>query len=341
MAQCKGCGLGITDDIKYCPMCGKENITQENQSTISSESIDTKRMLFVGKKYGYYSKQWNKKSPGFNWGAAFFGIFWLGYRKMYKYLFAILGLLIIVNVTGLLVNSELSDKISGGTSIALFVLFGIFGSELYRRYVDDSLEKIQKEAHTKEDEQRAIFKRGGTGMKHAFAALGLFILSIIILLPIAWIVIPDETVYSNDFYENDMDIEEGYTSTEEIDNTTDFSQEFMESQGLNLQALDVQFDMLNHLDEEFTIAGLAELDTYYNYGFSGIESEYFSVSITSIDPEDWDSWNIYFSRKDFASLYEQLKTEGQVVIGAKGIIPTDIYEDDQGNLALGTFAVWE
>ena len=57
-------------------------------------------------------------------------------------------------------------------------------------------------------------------------------------------------------------------------------QAYMQENGITLTAKDVQYDMQNNLDQNFAILGTGELDTYYNYGFADVESEYFSVDIT-------------------------------------------------------------
>ncbi|WP_052352968.1 DUF2628 domain-containing protein [Neobacillus dielmonensis] len=115
---------------------------------------------------------------------------------------------------------------------------------------------------------------------------------------------------------------------------------YMQENGIRLTAKDVQFDMKNNLDQDFAIFGTAELDTYYNYGFADIEDEYFSVDITPFDGEYGDNWNLYFSRKDFGELFDTLKANGTVTIAATGIIPSSVYEDDQGNLAAAKQATW-
>lgn len=110
--------------------------------------------------------------------------------------------------------------------------------------------------------------------------------------------------------------------------------------GRHLTSIDVQYDMQNNLDEFFYLNGIAELDDYYNYGFNNdIEDEYFCVQIMPEGKTYADAWYIYFDRDRKNNLYEQLK-KGKVAVKTNCIIPSDMYEKGQGNMALGVSASW-
>lgn len=114
--------------------------------------------------------------------------------------------------------------------------------------------------------------------------------------------------------------------------------EFMSSNQIELKGIDVQFDMKNNIDKSFAIEGTAKLSDYYNYNFRGKEKEYFNVQLDPSNDDVSDYWNLYFSREDFKDLFEQLKT-GEKTIKVKAIIPSNLYEDGMGNMAVGELVV--
>ncbi|WP_107842171.1 hypothetical protein [Metasolibacillus meyeri] len=108
-------------------------------------------------------------------------------------------------------------------------------------------------------------------------------------------------------------------------------QEFLSSQGVNLTAKEVQYNMKNNLDKKFFINGSVELCDYYNYGFTN-ESAYFCGHITPIDGSYSDSWYLYFHRDSFNVLYDaMLRGEVNMMIIAE--IPSSVYKNNQGNMA--------
>jgi len=90
--------------------------------------------------------------------------------------------------------------------------------------------------------------------------------------------------------------------------------------------------MVNHLDQSFLVEGTLELDTYYNYGFRDYEGTHFVVRVRPDDGND--TWYIYLNRRNFSELFDDLK-EGKQAGIAQAVIPSEIYEQGQGNLAIG------
>jgi hypothetical protein len=87
------------------------------------------------------------QGQGWNWAAAFFGTVWMFYRRMYKMaivcwvvLMAIQALLHYVAPDGHLIRFIFS--------VAVFVLFGLFGDKLYFKHVQDELAKGVKRGGT-------------------------------------------------------------------------------------------------------------------------------------------------------------------------------------------------
>lgn len=117
--------------------------------------------------------------------------------------------------------------------------------------------------------------------------------------------------------------------------TDDYSpvEEYMKENNITLSSTDVQFDMANNLNNNFVVAGVAELDDYYNYGFDNdIEKDYFCARVTPEDGTYSDGWYLYFHRESFNGLYEKLKN-GSVSVITTATIPKSRYEDNQGLMA--------
>lgn len=87
---------------------------------------------FVGKNASFYLEKW-KDHPdtafkGWNWAAAFFGIEWMAYRKMYRETALSLGLLFVLALFLALLGLE-GEWIGHGFRI----LIGAVGNALYRK----------------------------------------------------------------------------------------------------------------------------------------------------------------------------------------------------------------
>lgn len=132
------------------------------------------------------------------------------------------------------------------------------------------------------------------------------------------------------------------TSTNNSNTTTQTTsnfQQYMQKQKVTLTAKQVQFNMQNDLGKNFALYGNAKLTDYYNWGFQN-QSQYFAVDVTPTDGDFSQSWTIYFSRTSFKQLYDDLMNNSSVNIFVTAQIPVTVYEDGQGNLALGEQAKW-
>lgn len=113
------------------------------------------------------------------------------------------------------------------------------------------------------------------------------------------------------------------------------AEEFKVKHNISLDSKDVQFDMVNNLGKEFLIEGYAQLDDYFNYGFTN-EKGYFATRIT---PEDGnDHWYVYFERKSSERLFAELKKNEKISVYIIGVIPKNVYKQGQGNMALGVYS---
>lgn len=113
------------------------------------------------------------------------------------------------------------------------------------------------------------------------------------------------------------------------------AQEYKEKKGITLESKDIQFDMVNNLDKSFLLGGYGELSSYYNYGYTN-ESKFFSVLLTPFD--DSDSWYVYFDRKLYHELFDKLKENQLTAIYIDAVIPSNVYQPSQGNMAVAKAA---
>ena len=111
----------------------------------SVNQLEQDRALFVGAKYeSYYQAQFEKITPkkqyaGFNIAAFFLGLVWLFYRKMYRYGFMAIGLIVAIGMVEIFLGIE-----SSGANIGLAVAFGMFGNTLYKHHVDQQIAKVRQ-----------------------------------------------------------------------------------------------------------------------------------------------------------------------------------------------------
>ena len=129
----------------------------------SVNQLEQDRALFVGAKYeSYYQAQFEKITPkkqyaGFNIAAFFLGVVWLFYRKMYRYGFMAIGLIVVIGIVEIFLGIE-----SSGANIGLAVAFGMFGNTLYKHHVDQQIAKIRQFGNSNVNTE--LENRGGTNI---------------------------------------------------------------------------------------------------------------------------------------------------------------------------------
>lgn len=132
-------------------------------SVASVNQLEQDRALFVCAKYeSYYQAQFEKITPkkqyaGFNLAAFFLGVVWLFYRKMYRYGFMAIGLIVVIGMVEILLGIE-----SSGANIGLAVAFGMFGNTLYKHHVDQQIAKIRQFGNSNVNTE--LENRGGTNI---------------------------------------------------------------------------------------------------------------------------------------------------------------------------------
>ncbi|WP_017470919.1 DUF2628 domain-containing protein [Amphibacillus jilinensis] len=179
----------------YCPNCGRENQAEENfcrdcgqslnDSLIAEESSEDQTLAtFVGKNYPYYQRKWeiaHDPATAASWnGAGFFlGIFWLGYRRMFKPMFAIFLFYLIVGLIGVILdNEDLLSIMTPFINIGTTVLIGVYGNALYYRHAKKKLAEFEMTQATERD----ISLAGGTSVPGALLALGSLILFVFAMI---------------------------------------------------------------------------------------------------------------------------------------------------------------
>ena len=129
----------------------------------SVNQLEQDRALFVGAKYAsYYQAQFEKITPkkqyaGFNIAAFFLGLVWLFYRKMYRYGFMAIGLIVAIGMVEIFLGIE-----SSGANIGLAVAFGMFGTTLYKHHVDQQIAKVRQFGNSNVNTE--LENRGGTNI---------------------------------------------------------------------------------------------------------------------------------------------------------------------------------
>jgi hypothetical protein len=117
------------------------------------------------------------------------------------------------------------------------------------------------------------------------------------------------------------------------------AEDFLEKTPVDLDVKDVEGDEVSHQDELFMIEGNAQLDDYYNYGFDD-EEKYFSVSVIPFNTEV-SGWNVYFQRDKYQEFYDDLKDNPDMVVKIAAIIPHNLYEVGQKNVAGGAYVEYK
>lgn len=133
--------------------------------------------LYVGEKADVYERKWEKGRLSWNWAAFIFGLFWLGYRKMYVPLLVILGLFLLFDVAAYLMG-DFEASWDFGIGFVVSVVLGMGGNQLYRQDAERKIWKIRT-SHRPEHVEAAVMKKGGAGFVSfllgflLFAAYGL------------------------------------------------------------------------------------------------------------------------------------------------------------------------
>jgi hypothetical protein len=202
---CIKCGEMVIENATYCSSCGemvKKEIPTEsvNTSPINQESSVTEESMiiedsegklteaYVGSNYSFYKSKWDameQKGTSISWNfAAFFlGVFWLGYRKMYKTLLVIFFIFLAVDFLAINVFNyqystdqfydplDLDSIIGYVTSIFL----AMYGNKMYQKHVERKVSDIKINTAKKEQAEMLVKQKGGRSWLGVLLAITLFV----------------------------------------------------------------------------------------------------------------------------------------------------------------------
>lgn len=186
--NCSSCGQPLSDETNFCQYCGTaiekktDNQEEHNEYVEADLVIETSSTwkTFIGKRADYYLHKWGfqngvvTQETSWNWAACFFGIFWLGYRKMYRYILILLGSYLALDIFLLLlnVNEAFLYTMNRAIGIGISLTLGLFGNYLYYLH---ARRKIQQLSTAKQLNTQTLVKTGGTSFIGVIIAITLFI----------------------------------------------------------------------------------------------------------------------------------------------------------------------
>lgn len=239
--DCQHCGHKNNDQARFCQNCGQHMTAQNqqidrlnsvnhsveankwNEETAKTENQDM--LAFVGPRYNYYQEKWALSedpatAANWNWSAFFLGIFWLGYRKMYRPILYLLATYIVLDVIDLLANFHpLTSLIVEVAPYVAFALIGMYGNALYYRHANKQINKLKRYDYAHEQ----MSKKGGTSKLGVIKALGL-LLSYAIIYFIFYLTLYTGTISfgTSEGQFGITDIKEQFEMTETIYYEADF-----------------------------------------------------------------------------------------------------------------------
>jgi len=170
--QCPKCGADLNELNPTCECCVQPVADHPTNESAAAEELEQNShedllRLFVGKNHAYYMKNWEQKN---SWNGAAFLVapLWLGYRKMYGYVFLYAIAVFLLNY--LLLLSDFSDWMNFFFSLGLAVFTGFKGNDLYRRNAENHIARLQGNYNNAADLEHQVETTGGTSGAGAFLA---------------------------------------------------------------------------------------------------------------------------------------------------------------------------
>lgn len=143
-----------------------ENLEEVLIHGLEESSVRT----YVGKNADYYVEKWKRvktinKSVSWNWGAFLAGFIWLGYRKMYKTVFMLIGLFCVMDAgCAIFLGTAPSSNAYSGA----YASIGVLGTRMYFSQMKKAIEKAETNFPGNPDAQKAaISKSGGVSWRGA------------------------------------------------------------------------------------------------------------------------------------------------------------------------------
>jgi hypothetical protein len=152
----------------------------DNEIDLYISSKEHEWEVFIGKNAGYYIPIWQKfkaqdTKVHFHLFAMLFNIYWLGFRKMYKYAIAYILFFQVISLS-ILFLVDTDDFFQAQLILMLpYPLLGLFSNWIYYNHAQKTIAAIKRK-HTKDtSQQKAIQEAGQTNSAFPFI---LFFLSI-------------------------------------------------------------------------------------------------------------------------------------------------------------------
>lgn len=177
MLYCHQCGKQISEEDAFCGSCGakisKISNAPSDAAPVSAASPITKDSgasseeeyvkQFIGSKYSYFASKYavaeknNKMS--WNWAGLIFNFMWLAYRKMYKFSYAFIALVVIETLIQSIFN--ISDKLINSINLSIAVMIGYYGNYYYMLHARNKVKEIVATCNP-EQVSNELARQGGT-----------------------------------------------------------------------------------------------------------------------------------------------------------------------------------
>lgn len=190
MMYCSNCGSVLIKNAKFCTHCGhvvehheqKSMFTEDDsKSDVHTEpllqaksSLKTKKSMFIGTNQQYYFEKWRKEN-NWNWASFLLGALWLGYRKMYSYIFILIGFYLLIDILLFSINPLAANRINTVIGIPIMIYFGLQGNTLYKMHMNKKLSEIEKSGLSEREKLREVKASGGKSGLGVFLAILMFL----------------------------------------------------------------------------------------------------------------------------------------------------------------------
>ena len=165
----------------------------------ASDLTEAEIRAFVGKKADYYLANWSSvlhhtgRATGFNWAAAFFGVLWIPYRKMYRIAWIVFGILIVEDVVEEVGgNFGFHTTIDSITGIAVGIVCWRYGNAWYLAHTKREVARVRALGLVDDAYYQTLARRGGTSMLASFGLFSLFILVAFAVAAVSELLLPGD-----------------------------------------------------------------------------------------------------------------------------------------------------
>ena len=145
---------------------------------------------FIGPRADYYLTRWARidagggRAPGINWPALLLGAFWLVYRRMYRFFWIFIGVLVLAAIAEDLVLSLLKIQVAPravavAITLAIAGTFGTFGTYWYQLHARRCIRALARKGELMQDQLR---RAGGTSVLAPVGLLVFFLAAMVLAL---------------------------------------------------------------------------------------------------------------------------------------------------------------